>query len=97
MRIYDGDFTISKLLDDCKYEPGTNGRQGRIVQGIDLDKLNDRLRNIPVDEIRRRRRRMNVFYQEVMVTADPVKGVSFTACLLILAHYNVINDAKSLK
>ena len=40
---------------------------------------------------------MNVFYQEILVTADPDRGISFTSCLMVLAHYNVINDTKSLR
>jgi voltage-dependent calcium channel len=40
---------------------------------------------------------MNVFYQEILVSADPDRGISFTSCLMILAHYNVIDDTKSLR
>ena len=40
---------------------------------------------------------MNTFYEEVLVSADPDKGIPFNALLMILAHYKVINDNKSLK
>ena len=40
---------------------------------------------------------MNVFYQEALLSADLDRGISFTSCLMILAHYNVINDTKSLR
>lgn len=40
---------------------------------------------------------MEVFYQEMLLSADPDRGVSFTSCLMILAHYNVIEDSRSLR
>lgn len=98
MRIYDGDFTVRNLIDDCSVQTGEIAQPGRrIVEGIDLDKLNERLNLIPVEEIRHRRQRMNVFWHEAMLEADPELGVSFTSCLMILAHYNLINDNKSLR
>lgn len=98
MRIYDGDFTVKRIIEDCSVQPGDPKRAaGRVVDGIDLDKLSERLQHIPVDEIRRRRERMNVFYHEILLSADPDRGVSFTSCLMILAHYNVINDNRSLR
>ncbi|RMZ78366.1 hypothetical protein DV738_g3928, partial [Chaetothyriales sp. CBS 135597] len=100
MRIYEGDFTVKNLIEDCTptagEESGVNGRR-RIVDGIDLDKLAERIRQIPVDEIRKRRQRMEVFYQEMLISADPDRGISFTSCLMILAHYNVIEDSRSLR
>ncbi|EXJ91094.1 hypothetical protein A1O1_04201 [Capronia coronata CBS 617.96] len=98
MRIYDGDFTVRTIKEDCTVHPGDPVRPGaRVVEGIDLDKLAERVSQIPVAEIRRRRERMNVFYQEVMLTADPDRGIPFTACLFLLAHYNVITDSRSLR
>ena len=99
MRIYDGDFTVARLVEDCS-KPR---RQSVLGEGhdeppeIDLKKLNARLSELPVDAIRKRRRRMNAFYEEVLVSSDPDKGISFTTLLMILAHYNVINDNKSLR
>lgn len=100
MRIYDGEYTVRSIVEDC----GINYRDsfalntaGRIVHGIDLDKLNLRLRTIPVSDIRKRRTRMNLFYEEMMVTADPDRGISFSSCLMLLAQYNVIEDSRSLR
>jgi hypothetical protein len=100
MRIYDGDFTVRRLIEDCS----TAKRQsGLPVEGhdpapeIDLEKLNRRLAELPQAEIRRRRARMNTFYEEVLVSSDPDKGIAFNTLLMILAHYKVINDNKSLR
>ena len=97
MRIYDGDFMVKRLVEDCSIQPGESTHGRRIAAGIDLEKLNSRLNLIPVVEIRQRRARMNVFYEEALLSADLDRGISFTSCLMILAHYNVINDTKSLR
>ncbi|SMR42929.1 unnamed protein product [Zymoseptoria tritici ST99CH_1E4] len=102
MRIYDGDFTVSQIINDCQVEsrrasqlPVDGASSSRAE--IDLTKLNARLAELPVQEIRRRRARMNTFYEEVLVSADPDLGIAFNALLMILAHYKVINDSKSLR
>jgi hypothetical protein len=101
MRIYDGDFTVRNIIADCTSRPhrahplGLDGPKDS--PQIDLEKLNERLAEIPIFEIQRRRRRMNIFYEEVLVSADPDRGVEFNSLLMILAHYKVINDNKSLR
>ncbi|EXJ66309.1 uncharacterized protein A1O5_10461 [Cladophialophora psammophila CBS 110553] len=98
MRIYDGDFTVGAIKEDCSVQPGDPVKPaGRIVDGMDLDKLAERTNQIPIAEIRQRRARINVFYQEVMLTADPDRGIPFTAVLFLLTHYNVITDSRSLR
>ncbi|QSS60409.1 calcium channel subunit Cch1 [Histoplasma capsulatum] len=99
MRIYDGDFTVGRIVEDCKVNRRESSQTPyvRAIDGIDLDKLQRRIDRIPVQQIRRKRARMNAFYEEVLVSADPERGISFTSCLMILAHYNVITDSKSLR
>jgi hypothetical protein len=101
MGIYDGDYSVPSILEDCKAKPRefprSSLRSGRVVEGVDLDMLNERISTIPVAEIRQRRARMNIFHQEILVSADPDRGISFNSLLMILAHYNVINDTKSLR
>lgn len=100
MRIYDGDFTVGRLIEDCSKnrrmsELPVDGHEPKVE--IDLDKLNQRLAQLPIAEIRRRRQRMNTFYEEVIVSCDHDRGIAFNALLMILAHYKVINDNKSLR
>ena len=76
---------------------GTETPPPGVIHGVDLALLNKRLSTINVNEIRRRRDRLKLFSQEVLVSADPDRGIAFTSCLLILAHYNIISDTKSLK
>jgi hypothetical protein len=105
MRVYDGDFTVRALMEECQVDNPLHrttslpldGVTGYEPREIDIAKLNAKLNEIPVDEIRRRRVRMNTFYEEVLVSADPDRGIEFGALLMILAHYKVINDNRSLK
>ncbi|KAF7588841.1 calcium channel protein [Aspergillus hancockii] len=98
MRIHDDEFSIGRILEECKVDRRDSVlAHRRVVEGVDLDQLTKILQRIPVDEVRMRRQRLNTFYEEVLVSADPVRGISFHSCLMILAHYNVINDSKSLR
>jgi hypothetical protein len=101
MRIYDGDFTVGRLIEECSVATRRTSelpvQRNEATAEIDLEKLNQRLDQLPVAEIRRRRSRMNTFYEEVLVSSDPDRGISFTSLLLILAHHKVINDNKSLR
>lgn len=103
MRIYDGDYTVKRMLDDCckTTRPESSFSTLTVDQAasrtVDLKKLNERLESLPVWEIRRRRQRLNRFYEEVLVSRDRERGISFNTLLMILAHYKVINDNKSLR
>ena len=98
MRIYKDEHSVGGILQDCRVRTrGTETSTPGVVHGIDLARLNERLRTIDVADIRRRRKRLELFYQEVMVHAPQDRSVNFTACLMILAHHNIITDSKSLK
>jgi hypothetical protein len=98
MRIYEGDYTVGSILEDCGIAHRESAMSTRARGcGVDLYRLARRLKNMPVEEIRKRRLRLNLFYEEVLVSADPVRGVSFTSCLMILAHHKIITDSKSLR
>ena len=98
MRIYDGDHSVGRILEECKVDTrGMETPPKGIVHGIDLAKMNKCLSTINVPEIRRRRAKLEHFSQEVLVSADPDRGIRFTSCLMILAHYNIITDKNSLR
>lgn len=98
MRIHDDEFTIGRILEKCRVDPQEYPKSGqRVVEGVDLDMLSRILRRLPVETINLRRQRLNTFYEEMLVSADAIRGISFHSCLMILAHHNVINDSKSLR
>ncbi|RDA83976.1 hypothetical protein CP532_0430 [Ophiocordyceps camponoti-leonardi (nom. inval.)] len=101
MRIYEPQDSVKQILEDVRDE-GQNYRHmsmatSRTCDEIDIEKLNKRLALLDVEMIRKRRRRFKVFYGEVLASADPDKGIAFPDVLMILAHYNIINDSKSLR
>ncbi|PQE25780.1 ion transporter protein [Rutstroemia sp. NJR-2017a BBW] len=101
MRIYSHEDSVRRILEDIQ-GPHANGRLNSIstpssANGIDLKALNERISKIDAGRVRRERARFNLFYEEVLVSADPDRGISFTTVLMVLAHYNVISDNKSLK
>uniref|UniRef100_A0A093VLY1 Calcium-channel protein CCH1 n=1 Tax=Talaromyces marneffei PM1 TaxID=1077442 RepID=A0A093VLY1_TALMA len=104
MRIYDGNFTVGRILEKCRSGPNPrdslvsfNPSERAGSNEVDISKLARIIDQIPVEEIRARRKRLNTFYEEVLVSADVERGVSFSACLMILAHYKIIVDSKSLR
>jgi voltage-dependent calcium channel len=102
MRIYKAEDSVRQILEDVRSEPPSTARHASVasasaLSGINIQRLNERLNRIDIEGVRERRRRFNVFFEEVMVSADPDKGISFTTVLMILAHYNIISDSKSLR
>ncbi|KAI0009098.1 Ion transport protein-domain-containing protein [Xylariaceae sp. FL0662B] len=102
MRIYDSEDSVRQILEDIRNDETTSTRHGSMgaasrLSGVDIQKLNQRLAQIDVRKVQERRRRFNIFYEEVMVSADPDQGISFTTVLMIMAHYNIISDSKSLR
>jgi hypothetical protein len=101
MRIYPPEHSVKRILEDVQAQP-TSGRIISIASsssatGVNLKTLNKRLAVIDSEAVRKARARYNLFFEEVMVSADVDQGISFTTVLMILAHYNVISDNKSLK
>ena len=103
MRIYDHEDSVRSIIDCARNDAATPQAQHTsltsqsALNGVNLQKLNERINQIDINRVRERRRRFNIFYEEIMVTADPDKGICFTTVLMILAHYNIISDSKSLK
>lgn len=103
MRIYPPENSVRQILEDIQTHgqvpPSRHTSIATAAQlsSVNINSLNRRLDEIDVHAVRERRRKYNIFYEEVMVSADPDKGISFTTVLMILAHYNIINDSKSLR
>ncbi|ORY62291.1 calcium-channel protein cch1 [Pseudomassariella vexata] len=102
MRIYDAEDSVRQILEDVRSDMKPQARHSSItsssvLSSVDVHKLNSRLAQVDVYKVRERRRRFNIFFEEVMVSADPDKGISFTTVLMVLAHYNIISDSKSLR
>lgn len=98
MRIYEEPFTVHEILRKARVEQrSSTGRTLRVVEGINLNTLNKCIAEIPKQKIQKQRQIYTLFYEECLVSADKDYGVEFGTVLLVLAHYKIINDNKSLK
>ena len=100
MRIYPPEYSWKKLVEQCRISsadanPFADSTKG---QDIDIHKLNSLLRDLPIDEIQQRRRTLEVFYQEILLSAKRTdRGIGFIDLLMTLAHYKIIDNNKSLR
>ena len=100
MRIYPPEYSWKKLVEQCRISSADANPFADSTKGSDIDihKLNSLLRDLPVDEIQQRRRTLEVFYQEILLSAKRTdRGIGFTDLLMTLAHYKIIDNNKSLR
>ncbi|KAI5302638.1 calcium channel protein [Ascosphaera pollenicola] len=110
MRIFSGAFTVGEIVKDCTFVKGEEHDcpLGPMVKSIpkasdngkevwiDLGRLNRRVNRMPLREIRKKRVKLEEFCEDVMIGSD-LKGISFSTCILTIAHYNMIDEWKSMK
>ncbi|KAJ6583225.1 hypothetical protein B0H10DRAFT_2340382 [Mycena sp. CBHHK59/15] len=70
-------------------------RPGRIVDGVDLNKLEKILKGIDYTSIRKRRAVYSRLYHEASISQHG-RGISFMDMLLLLAHHKLIVDRDAL-
>ncbi|KAJ7058571.1 Ion transport protein-domain-containing protein [Mycena amicta] len=96
-RIYPVEHSIPNILARCK--PSTNSIyaiQGRIVDGVDLNKMEKVLREIDYPAIRKRRAVYCRLFHEASISHQQGRGISFTDMLFLLAHHKLIVDHEAL-
>ncbi|KAF2231120.1 hypothetical protein EV356DRAFT_519099 [Viridothelium virens] len=54
--------------------------------------LNHRLERLPVTEIKQRRSRLEFFYEECLLLAHPLHGLSFSTLIFMLGTYEFVRD-----
>jgi hypothetical protein len=64
---------------------------------LDIRKLRAALANTNPEEAQQRRRTYNRLYHEARMSETTGKGISFTAMLMLLAHYKLIDDDEALQ
>ncbi|KAJ7112947.1 Ion transport protein-domain-containing protein [Mycena epipterygia] len=96
-RIYPAEFSIPNIQAMCK--PSTDSQYawpGRVVEGVDLAKLDKALKNIDYASIRKRRAVYSRLYHEASISHQHGRGMSFTDMLFLLAHHKLIVDRDAL-
>ncbi|KAJ6472696.1 Ion transport protein-domain-containing protein [Mycena vitilis] len=96
-RIYPAEFSIPNIQALCR--PSNDSQYsspGRIVDGVDLNKLDKVLKNIDYASIRKRRAVYARLYHEASISHQQGRGMSFTGMLFLLAHHKLIVDRDAL-
>ena len=96
VRIYPVEYKISNIVNICKQPPGEVDWAPRVVDGMDLNKLERILDCIDYAEVRRRKGVYVRLYHEASISHEPGLGISFTDMLRLLAHHKLIVDAEAL-
>jgi hypothetical protein len=68
----------------------------KIIDGIDLTKLEKFLGGIDYASVRKRRATYSRLYHEATISDRQGRGISFTDMLLLLAHHKLIVDREAL-
>lgn len=101
MRIYKGDFTVRRIIEDCKVTTRGYWAAGQSFGGtveLDLDLLNQRLSELPIEEIQQRRSQLRVLYEILMSLEGTDQGIHITTVLLELAYCKVVeNNSESMR
>ena len=96
VRIHPVEYKISNIVEICKQPPGEEDWAPRVVDGVDLNKLERILDGIDYAEVRRRKAVYIRLYHEASISHEHGLGISFTDMLTLLAHHKLIVDAEAL-
>lgn len=104
VRIYPVEYSIPNIMAACKaspssdYAPPYSASGSRVVEGIDLAKLDQVLSGIDYAAVRRRRAVYTRLLNEATgILNEQGRGISFTGMLMLLAHHKLIVDREALE
>ncbi|KAF9078268.1 Ion transport protein-domain-containing protein [Rhodocollybia butyracea] len=104
VRIYPVQYNILNIKAACKASPSDTSSlinsqwppPSNVVEGLDINKLNNALDGIDYTIIRKRRAVYSRLYHEATIAHQQGRGISFTDMLLLLAHHKLIKDSEAL-
>jgi hypothetical protein len=102
LRLYPAEFSISNLIRSSIPDPVMNA-SGRVLTAtgvktaVDVNRLQEIISQIDYNKVRERRRVFARLYNEARISEEPGKGIGFTAMLMLLAHYKLIEDEEALQ
>lgn len=68
-----------------------------VKTAVDVGKLQQILSHVDYDKVRARRQVFARLYNEARISEEPGRGIGFTAMLLLIAHYKLIEDEEALQ
>ncbi|WVQ72778.1 hypothetical protein IAR50_002338 [Cryptococcus sp. DSM 104548] len=102
VRPYPFDFSIPAIVQRSTTNSTENAsNQKFVVQGVkhavDVRRVAQQISQIDYRQVRERRHIYTKLYNEARISEEPGKGISFTAMLVLLAHYKLIDDEQALQ
>ncbi|KAG9307249.1 hypothetical protein G9A89_017077 [Geosiphon pyriformis] len=111
VKIYEDVYSVqnikkNSLKSDVSARTGlwgnTKERDNNGAENIDLQRLGKNIAEINMAKVHERRRIYNYLYQEALLSIerdskDNEKGISYNNMLIMLAHYKLVDDDKSLE
>ncbi|KAF8063493.1 Ion transport protein-domain-containing protein [Lyophyllum atratum] len=97
VKIYPTEYSIPNITEVCREssEPEMNW-SSRIIEGVDMGKLEAVLSGLDYTAIRRRRAIYSRLYHEASISHQQGRGISFNDMLILLAHHKLIVDGEAL-
>ncbi|CAA7264458.1 unnamed protein product [Cyclocybe aegerita] len=96
VRIYPVEYHIRSLLSIARDPLDKQAWHSRVVEGVDLSKLEKILDSVDYTEIRKRKAIYGRLFHEASISHEQGLGISFTDMLTLLAHHKLIVDAEAL-
>ncbi|WWD18487.1 hypothetical protein CI109_102939 [Kwoniella shandongensis] len=102
VRTYPIEVSIPNIMRSAIPDPMDNAAGKLLVatgvkRAVDVRKVEAQIAQIDYQQVRKRRQLFSRLYHEARITAEPARGISFTAMLMMLAHYKLIDDEKALQ
>ena len=102
VRLYPIEYTIPNILRASIPDPVANASGKLFVatgvkQAVDVRRVESLLHQIDYDKVRKRRQTFARLFNEARISEEPGRGISFTAMLMMIAHYTLIDDEKALQ
>ncbi|WVQ96668.1 hypothetical protein IAU59_003774 [Kwoniella sp. CBS 9459] len=102
VRSYPVEFSIPNMVRHALPDPVDNATgKAYVVTGVkravDVRRVEAQIAQIDYRRVRERRQLFSRLYNEARISEEPNRGISFTAMLMMLAHYKLIDDEKALQ
>ncbi|ODO05658.1 hypothetical protein I350_04717 [Cryptococcus amylolentus CBS 6273] len=102
VRPYPFEFSIPNIVQRSTPNGSENASgQTSVISGVkhavDVRRVAQQISQIDYRQVRERRQIYTKLYNEARISEEPGKGISFTAMLVLLAHYKLIDDEQALQ
>lgn len=103
MRPFPVEFGVHNIIRHSRPDRVDNNAssQSYVITGVkhavDVRRVAEQIAQIDYKQVRVRRQLFSRLYNEARISEEPGKGISFTAMLMMLAHYKLIDDESALQ